>query len=236
MAKGGFVFLWRKAKGSDVYGDILAWRVFEALFLDAKYKAETIEFSGQPVRLRRGQVAIGLRKYAEELGITVGQLREALKRLEFKYKTIKKEAKSTTRFTTHLTTHLCTVVTILKYNSYQSEKTSNNTESNTLYNTCTNNKNKKNKRTCRKSTSLKNKKPEKIKDLLPDVLVNSKGGGMVECESCKTIFDLSKTQECPTCHVEYPRTLDEEYERVKQNLKDGKYKFPWNEEEKSGKE
>ena len=235
MGKKGYVFLWRRAKESDIYRDILAWRVFESLFMDAKYMACTIKAGGKTIRLKRGQVLIGLRKYAKELNISLGQIRAALGRLENKYSAIE----TTTQLTTHFTTHPGTLVTILKYRSYQTPKTGNNTVYNTLYDTQVLKKYKTSKKkTCREPTILRHKGPELAGKTLQEIFdISKRESYMVKCQYCGVQFNLWNGRKCPACGAEYPRSAEEEQEFVKAKLNSSGYKWPWmvdNDEEKEG--
>lgn len=99
----GYIKIHRKLKEWGWYRDIITKGVFIHLLLSANYK--TSEYKG--VRIEEGQVVIGRKKLADDLGISEQQVRTALEHL-----------KSTNEITI-TSTNKFSVVTIVKWADYQ---------------------------------------------------------------------------------------------------------------------
>ena len=102
---GGFITLDRKILNWEWYDDANTMRVFLHLLLTANH--EDKKWHG--IDVKRGQRVTSLAHLAEETGLTVQQIRTAISHL-----------KSTGEITTKSTRHY-TVVTIAKYDFYQSK-------------------------------------------------------------------------------------------------------------------
>lgn len=105
MADGGFIKLYRSMLKWEWYSDVNTKSVFLHMLLTAQH--EDIEWRG--IEIKRGQVVIGRKKLAKDLGLSEQQIRTSIKRL-----------KSTTEITT-IPTNKYTLVTITKYEDYQNK-------------------------------------------------------------------------------------------------------------------
>lgn len=77
--ENGWIKLHRKSRKSAVMQNQTAWFVWCHLLIDANIEDRKL-WDGKEVK--RGSLVIGLRKYAEEIGVSVRQLRTALSGLE----------------------------------------------------------------------------------------------------------------------------------------------------------
>lgn len=106
----GFIKIDKKITNWQWYKNSDAFRVFLHLLLEANYAKSN--FKGHEIL--RGQVAIGRKSLSKSLGISEQIIRTQLINLQ---KTGEITIKSTTQFS---------IVTICKYDSYQSERKKNN--------------------------------------------------------------------------------------------------------------
>ena len=118
MLESGYVKLHRRIKLTS-YGQLRrdpnAMHLFINLILDANIAPRTLN---NGVKLERGQLFIGLRKYAESIGLTHQTTRTALKNLK------------NMEILTHKSTHKGTLITICNYSTYQDSANGANTETN----------------------------------------------------------------------------------------------------------
>lgn len=103
MIENGFIKLYRSLVSWEWYSDIITSRVFIHLLLTVNF--EDIQWQG--ITIKRGERVYSFASLSDEIGITVQQLRSALKRL-----TITNEitSRSTTKYS---------VVTVKNYDRYQ---------------------------------------------------------------------------------------------------------------------
>ena len=111
----GWIKLHRKFLDWEWYNDANTKHVFLHLLLTAN----TEDKKWQGIVVKRGQVVISLRKLANTLGIGVRSLRTALRNLE------------ATHEATQQTTHRFTLITICKYECYQSQENAADTVNDT---------------------------------------------------------------------------------------------------------
>lgn len=100
----GWIALYRKFEGWEWYKDPITKAVFIDLLITANWKDGA--YKGHPIK--RGQTVIGRKAMADKLGISEQQVRTALLHLE---KSGEISRNSTNKFT---------IVTLCKYNDYQS--------------------------------------------------------------------------------------------------------------------
>lgn len=110
MEEQGYIALYRKMMNWDWYQDSNTKSLFIHLLLkanhkDAKYQGELI---------KRGQHKTGLFKLSAETGLSIQQLRTSIKKLE---KTNDITSKSTNKYR---------IITVIKYDTYQSTNKHNN--------------------------------------------------------------------------------------------------------------
>jgi len=114
----GFIKIHRKITDNPVYMNPNCFLVFTELLLRAAYKDQWVIISGKEVFLKRGQATCGLSELAKARGLTMQQTRTALKKM-------KNWGVITSR-----STNAYTVITICKYEAYNSGLgTFNNQES-----------------------------------------------------------------------------------------------------------
>ena len=108
----GFIKIYRKLLKWEWHDDPNTGWLFVILLLMANY--EDTKWRGQVVR--RGQLVTSLRKLSKETGISIQSIRTGLNRLQ------------DTGEITHQPTHKNTLITICRYDDYQSEKIDTNKE------------------------------------------------------------------------------------------------------------
>jgi len=101
---GRFIKLYDKILNWEWYDDINTFRLFVHLLLKANYK--DLKFEGQ--KILRGQLVTSLSSLASQTGLTVRQVRVSLDKLKM---TGEVTSKATNRYT---------VITVIKYDDYQS--------------------------------------------------------------------------------------------------------------------
>lgn len=109
MLENGFIKLHRSILGWGWYGDTNVFRLFLHLLLSANYKPK--EWRGMTVE--RGQIVTGMSKLSEQTGLSVKACRVALEKLR---STGEVASKGHSKYT---------VITVLKYDLYQSEGQTN---------------------------------------------------------------------------------------------------------------
>lgn len=106
----GYIYLWKKITDTSFYKDSYAVHLALHLLLKVNYKDTKIVFNGQEVIIKRGEHLCGGLSLAKETGMNRSMIRRKLKLLEkvgFIY------VKSTNKFS---------IVTICKYNDFQTVK------------------------------------------------------------------------------------------------------------------
>jgi hypothetical protein len=114
MALNGYVKLFRSLKDWEWYNNKNVKIVFLDLLLIVNFK----DTKWQGIDIKRGQVVIGLEKYAKSLGLTIQELRTVFKKL-------KKTGELTTK-----STNKNTIVTLVNFEVYQDEQIENNNQIN----------------------------------------------------------------------------------------------------------
>ena len=114
----GWIKLHRALMDWEWYDDIIT----RGIFIHCLLRANHTDTNWRGIELKRGQFVTSLKHLAEENGISVQTLRTHLKRLK------------STRELTIKSTNKNSVITVCKYESYQSEKSEANTQTNTQTN------------------------------------------------------------------------------------------------------
>lgn len=114
MELNGYVKLYRKLVQWEWYKD----NVVKSLFLHCLISASFKDFSWMGNILKAGQFITSVKHLSEELGFSTQQIRTALKKLE---STGELTSKSTNKFT---------IITVNKWEDYQSDEEPSNTQSN----------------------------------------------------------------------------------------------------------
>lgn len=108
MSRGGYVKLWRKSLDSAIWKNANLWRYCSYCLLKASHREHTTIVGSIPVRLQPGQFVLTLRNASADTGLSIKQVRSVQKLAE------------KVEFSAHKRTHKYTVVTILKWDTYQS--------------------------------------------------------------------------------------------------------------------
>jgi len=119
----GYVKNWRKIDDDPIVSRPFACHLFAHLIRRASWTEKEVSTRSGDKKLKSGQCYLGLRETAKHLGISLQNIRSALKYLE-----------STHKVTLSATPH-GTTVTVCKYELYQSLEEPPNTEGNTQGNT-----------------------------------------------------------------------------------------------------
>lgn len=114
----GWIKLHRALMDWEWYDDIIT----RGIFIHCLLRANHTDTNWRGIELKRGQFVTSLKHLAEENGISVQTLRTHLKRLK------------STRELTIKSTNKNSIITVCKYESYQSEKSEANTQTNTQAN------------------------------------------------------------------------------------------------------
>ena len=114
MALNGYVKIFRSLKDWEWYYDKNVKNVFIDLLLSVNFKEK--KWKGHTIK--RGEILIGLGKYATEIGMSLQELRTVLKKL-----------RSTGEITTKAT-NKNTIITLCNFESYQDRKDSCNIQNN----------------------------------------------------------------------------------------------------------
>ena len=114
----GWIKLHRALMDWEWYDDIIT----RGIFIHCLLRANHTDTNWRGIELKRGQFVTSLKHLAEENGISVQTLRTHLKRLK------------STRELTIKSTNKNSIITVCKYESYQSEKSEANTQTNTQTN------------------------------------------------------------------------------------------------------
>jgi len=148
MASQGHIKIDRRILSWEWYKDSNMVHVFLHLLLNANYTDSRFEGS----LIKRGQLVIGRLKLATALGLTERQIRTCLEKLK---KTNEIAIKTTNRFS---------VVTIIKYDDYQSSSKKNDQQNDQELDQQTTNKRPTNDQQA--TTSKKDKEEKEIKKIL----------------------------------------------------------------------
>lgn len=151
--QGGYVKLFRKSTDWGWYGDPAVKVVFIHLLLTANFKETT--YKGTTIKV--GQTIIGLESLSKQLGVSVQQIRTAIKKL-----------KSTGEITTEATNKgtLITVVNWGKYQGKEDKPTSKTTRKSTSKQQTTNKRATNEQQLYKNDKNIKNDK--KYNSVLPD--------------------------------------------------------------------
>ena len=114
----GWIKLHRALMDWEWYDDIIT----RGIFIHCLLRANHTDTNWRGIELKRGQFVTSLKHLAEENGISLQTLRTHLKRLK------------STRELTIKSTNKNSIITVCKYESYQSEKSEANTQTNTQTN------------------------------------------------------------------------------------------------------
>jgi uncharacterized phage protein (TIGR02220 family) len=110
MKNKTFIYLWRSILQTSFYKNPLTCRLAVHLILSVAWKDHKVMIGGKEVLIKRGQVPTGRIKLAEETGLSERNIRTSLKHLE------------KCGFLTIKSTNVCSIITICKYNEYQTLK------------------------------------------------------------------------------------------------------------------
>ena len=110
MEEQGFIALYRKMLDWDWYTDTNTKSLFIHLLLKANHK--DVNYQGELIK--RGQHKTGLYKLVAETGLSIQQIRTSLKKLE------------KTNDITSISTNKYRIITVTKYNDYQTSNKQNN--------------------------------------------------------------------------------------------------------------
>ena len=141
----GWIKLHRKLVDWEWYNDKNVKIVFLHLLLTVNHKEK--QWKGQTIL--RGQKLTSIEHLADEVGLTIQQTRTALKKLK------------STREITIKTTSKNTLITVEKFNNYQSETDENNKQNNKQVNNSITNKQQTNNKQITTNKNEKNDKNEK---------------------------------------------------------------------------
>ena len=106
----GYVKLWRKLLDSGLLANGPAWQLMGYLMLNATHKPYRKLVGGMAFDLQPGDVVIGRKRAADDLGLGEQQIRTALKLLE-KLEIVTSKA-----------TNKCTVISLINWGIYQAEQ------------------------------------------------------------------------------------------------------------------
>ena len=170
----GYISLYRKFKNWRFYKNDNIKAVFIHCLLSAYWKDEVItEYRGKkldpPIKVPRGSFVTSYRKMADELGKTLGEIREALGKLSSENSQHSDTTQDSTQEIELFTTHLYTIIKVRNYKDFQplinliqhSDNDYNNTLDNTQLHQQLNN-----------IYINKDKKIERYKDISTDVHSN----------------------------------------------------------------
>lgn len=103
-----FIYLWRSLMETSFYKNPLTCHLAVHLLLDAAWKDHEMFLGGKKVTIKRGQIPCGRNTLAEATGLSPQNIRTSLKHLQ------------QCGFLTIESTNVCSIITICKYNEYQS--------------------------------------------------------------------------------------------------------------------
>lgn len=138
----GYVKLWRKSIDGGWLSNHKLWAFWCWCLMKATHKEFDLVVGYKQVHLMPGEFVFGLRKAAKELKISVQSIRTLL---EFLKKTQNLTIKST---------HLFSIITIINWDTYQSQENEINTPINTRVTHCQHTGN--NKQECKELKNVKN--------------------------------------------------------------------------------
>lgn len=118
MAHEGYIYLWRSLLHADFYTTPNTCHLAVYLMLTAAWKDHHILMGGKRVLLQRGQVHTGRIKLKRETGLSEQEIRTSLTHLE------------NVGFSTRKPTSHGSIITICKYDTYQSITDNSNTQTN----------------------------------------------------------------------------------------------------------
>jgi hypothetical protein len=149
MALNGYIKLFRQLKDWEWYNDKNVKIVFLDLLLSVNFK----DTKWQGIEIKRGQIVIGLGKYATSLGLSLQELRTVFSKL-------KKTGEITTK-----ATNKHTIITICNFDSYQDFEDKKQAQA-------TNEQQTNNKRTTNEQQQRKNVKNNKNEKNIKDIINN----------------------------------------------------------------
>lgn len=111
----GYIKLWRRVQDSFIWRDAQALQIWVHLLVGANYKDTEFMFNEKKQTLRRGQLINGLNKLSSATGVSKSKCYRVLQMLESENLI---EIQETNRYS---------IITIVKYDEYQSIETLNET-------------------------------------------------------------------------------------------------------------
>lgn len=114
----GFVKLYRKSISNPLFSKPLVWHFWEYCLIRANHKGAEIDFNGKPLKLPRGSFVMSLRNSVKETGLTIRNIRTAIKIL-VNHEMIEKSTQETTQ--------QATVITVCNYTVFQDFKNDSDT-------------------------------------------------------------------------------------------------------------
>lgn len=116
--KDGWIKLHRKSLDSSVFENPIIWKVWCWCLMQACFEEQKFPFNGQDVQLKAGEFITGREKACKTLNLPAQQYRTAIKYLK---STSRITIKSTNRFS---------IISIVSWDSYQSQESLSNTQIN----------------------------------------------------------------------------------------------------------
>ena len=110
MTKNGYVKLYRKMTEWEWYKNVN----IKTVFLHCLFRANYADQRFEGMTIKKGEFVTSYKKFAEEVGLTVHQVRYALDRLNFTHEVAIK------------TTNKFTVISVVKWEDFQVEENQNN--------------------------------------------------------------------------------------------------------------
>ena len=110
MKSNTFIYLWRSILDTSFYKNPLTCHLAIHLMLSAAWKDHKIMVGGKEVLIMRGQVPTGRNKLSDETGLSPQNIRTCLKHLK------------KCGFLTIKSTKQLSIITLCKYNSYQTHQ------------------------------------------------------------------------------------------------------------------
>lgn len=118
----GYIKLYRKSVDHPLFTKPLVWHFWQYCLLRANHKDRETAFNNKPIVMKRGSFMMSLRNASRDTGLSVQNIRSAIKTLE-NFKMVEKS--------TQQLTQQATILTVCKYRCYQQRKEEANTASNT---------------------------------------------------------------------------------------------------------
>jgi uncharacterized phage protein (TIGR02220 family) len=119
----GYIRLYRKGVDHPLFKKPLVWHFWSYCLLRANYKDREILFKNKPFILKRGSFMMSLKNASRDTGLTIQNIRTALKTLE-NFGMVKKSTQSLTK--------QATIISVIKFDEYQKPASDANAETNTV--------------------------------------------------------------------------------------------------------